>query len=83
MSAHLPAGEIADLDARLVGSGVPPISVIRLRFQKDIQRVLKRGAIKSEVEYYALRNAVEGVSDDAESQRIWMMLAAFEEKVAK
>ena len=76
-------GDAADkLDARFAEAGLPSLSAMRLRFQRKIRSVLKRGVIKNEMEYYALRNAIAGASDNAERERLSALLTAFEKHAA-
>jgi hypothetical protein len=71
-----PAGEVAACDSELSQSGLPTLSEVRGRFSKLVQRVVRRGHIKSEDEFYALRNAAEQPGADAVS--LWTLLEAYE-----
>ncbi|WP_332790632.1 hypothetical protein [Sphingomonas sp. GB1N7] len=53
------ASEVTACDHELSQSGLPTLSEMRARFSKLVQRVVRRGHIKSDDEFYALRNAVE------------------------
>lgn len=54
-----PRDRIAAIDSQLLAEGLPSLTAMRLRFSKDVNRVVRRGRIKSEVEYYMIRNAAE------------------------
>jgi hypothetical protein len=73
------AERVAEIDALLERHGLPSLTEVRLRFSKVIRRVVARGIIKNDVEYYAVRNAAELASDQ---ETLWKLLAAYEEQVA-
>ena len=64
-------------DDLLVSNGLPTLSEMRLRFSRVIARVVKRGTIKNEVEYYAVRNAAELPQEVG--AHLWPLLAAYEQ----
>ena len=65
------------VDAALIEAGLPSLTEVRLQFWKRIKSMMERGKVRSEKEYYALRNVVEGMQD-AGRQKAWDMLGAFE-----
>src|SRR6188472_3143566 len=65
MTDGWPASKVEETDQLLAADGLPTLSEMRVRFSKVIRRVLNRGHIKDEVEYYALRNAAELSHDGA------------------
>jgi len=75
-----PRDKVAAINNELTSMGLPSLTAVRLRFSKVIARVIKRGAIKSDVEYYAVRNAVDMAKDDTES--LWKLLSAYEQQPA-
>ena len=76
-----PQKRVQEIDDSLQANGLPTLSEIRARFSKEIRRVLKRGQINSDVEYYAVRNAVE-MSDSEELGQLTQLIAAYETKAA-
>jgi len=76
-TSHLPASQVKQIDAEFSTAGLPTLSDMRLRFMRQIKRIVKRGSISKEEEYYLIRNAVEGVADDEQPQ-LWQMLADYE-----
>jgi hypothetical protein len=80
-TASLPPGEIAALDAGLRCEGIVTLSEIRARFWTRIRRIMARGSVSGEADYYALRNVVDALPDP-ERQEGWRILAAHEDKVA-
>ena len=67
---------MADTDRLLLSDGLPTLTEARLLFSKSIRRVLKRGSINNEVEYYALRNAAELGQNRGEE--MWSLLSTYE-----
>ena len=72
---------LLQLDQVLNEANLPTLSDMRLKFGRRMKRILKAGVIKSEVDYYAVRNAVEGLSNEADRTRLWNLLAACEARV--
>ena len=81
LTAGLRPDEIAKLDDILQEANVPTLSGIRLRFTKQIQHIIARGFIRSEDEYYVVRNAVEAIENDLGKETLWMLLTTYEEKL--
>ncbi len=71
-----PVSEVTACDRELSHLGLPTLSQVRVRFSKLVQRVVRRGQIKSDDEFYALRNAVE--QQGADSAALWSLLDAYE-----
>ena len=78
MTTDWSAERINELDLNLVESNLPTFSEIKFKFQGSIRRIVERGKIRSEREYYALRNVVEGIPNEFERDAVWQMLAEFE-----
>jgi hypothetical protein len=78
MSAHFTSAEVKAADTDLSRTRLPTLSALRLRFWKRIRAVLKRGRIRTEVEYYAIKNAVEVPQAEADRARLWALLEDFE-----
>jgi hypothetical protein len=68
--------DVTACNHELSQSGLPTLLEVRARFSKIVQRVVRRGHIKSEDEFYALRNAVE--QQGADSASLWPLLEAYE-----
>jgi hypothetical protein len=66
---------VAETDKLLARDGLPTLTDMRIRFSKALRRVLSRGTIKNDVEYYALRNAAELAQDGGEE--LWALLSAY------
>jgi hypothetical protein len=76
MTSDWPAEEVAALDSRLQAMGLPSLSAVRIRFSQAVARAMRRGQIRDEAEYYAVRNAAEMFPQDLD--RLWALLAAYE-----
>jgi hypothetical protein len=76
MTEGWPLARVAETDGLLASDGLPTLPEMRVRFSKVIRRVLTRGSIKNDVEYYALRNAVELTREGGEE--LWSLLSAYE-----
>ncbi|MGN6376400.1 MAG: hypothetical protein ACTHMG_12725, partial [Sphingomonas sp.] len=50
-----PPSEVGSCDDELSQLGLPTLSEVRASFSRLVQRVIRRGHIKSEDEFYALR----------------------------
>ena len=70
--------DVTKCNLELLQSGLPTLSEVRARFSKLVQRVVRRGHIKSDNEFYALRNAVE--QQGTNSENLWQLLEAYEAK---
>ena len=75
-----PAEKVERFDQLLKGEGLPSLTEMRLRFSKTIRRVIARGTIKNDVEFYAVRNAVDSVTDEQEA--LSELLAAYEKRAS-
>ena len=71
-----PASDVAACNHELSQSDLPTLSQVRARFSKLVQRAVRRGHINSDVEFYALRNAVE--QHGADSTSLWPLLEEYE-----
>lgn len=81
MTENFSTAQVAAIDATLEAEGIVTLSAVRARFWSRIRRVLKRGTIRGERDYYAVRNVVEALPEE-EQGKAWQMLATFEEKMA-
>jgi hypothetical protein len=66
---------VVSIDHGLQQMGLPTLTEMRGRFSKLVERAVRRGRIKDEVEYHAVRNAAEL----PEGERLWPLLSAYEE----
>ena len=81
LTDRLPSETLKKLDERLANDGLPTLSEVRVRFSKAIHRVLKRGKIESESEYYAVRNAAELAGES--SDQLWTLLSTYEHSLVR
>jgi hypothetical protein len=82
MTAPWPPEKVAALDAELRANGLLTLTALRRRYSRRLHAILKRGRIRSEVEYYLVRGAIEDPEITTDQATIMQrLLAAFEESV--
>jgi hypothetical protein len=74
--------QVAALDEKLRIEGLATLSEMKARFLGTVQKIIERGKIRSEREYYAIRNIVEGVEDQQVQHLMWDLLSDFEQSQA-
>ena len=77
MTSDLSTGQVAAVDAALKADGIITLSEVRARFWSKIKGIRRRGQIRNEVEYYALRNIVEALPGEEQAE-VWDLLGAYE-----
>lgn len=85
-SRHTDFKQLAKIDSELRAENIITLSKLRRGFSKDYARIIDRGKINNETEYYLVRNVVEdGTIEISETERdiLFRMIANFEEKVIK
>jgi hypothetical protein len=70
------ASDVAACNRELAQMNLPTLSDVQARFSKLVQRVVRRGRVKNDEEFYALRNAVE--QQGVDSSTLWPLLEAYE-----
>ncbi|NJC41825.1 hypothetical protein GGQ87_002120 [Brevundimonas alba] len=78
MTAAFSPEEVARLDSHLRALALPTLSEMRLRVMKAVRRIAARGAIRSDDEYFLIRNAVEALGDKSNAQEFWRLLGDYE-----
>lgn len=69
---------VAASDAALLERDLPTLTEMRGRFSKVVQRAVRRGSIKDEIEYHAVRNAAELTG----GEQLRPLLASYEERLS-
>lgn len=64
------------VDRELQEAELPTLSEVRVTFGKAVNRVLRRGSIKSDAEYYLVRNAAETPGEH--QSKLLALAAAYE-----
>ena len=80
MTADWPANHTSALDHELSAYGLPTLAEVRARFSKTVQRIVCRGWIKDDNEFFAIRNAADWAGTGDAS--LWSLLGAYEAKGA-
>jgi predicted ATPase len=58
MSLHFDHAEVAKLDSELRSRGIVTLSELRRQYSKSYKKIMKRGQITNEAEYYLVRNVL-------------------------
>jgi hypothetical protein len=82
MSLQFTPMEVAKFDSELRLHDIPSLSELRRRYSRAYARVMRRGRIEDETEYYLLRNVLFDPSEKTaeERERLETLIAAFEGK---
>ena len=87
ISRDLSPPRIAELDARLRDLGLPTLAAVQARVWQTIPKVLTRGRIRTEAEYYLLIERLNDVSDatmdDGDRDRLARIICEYEDRKAK
>ncbi|MGY3445013.1 hypothetical protein [Bradyrhizobium sp. USDA 4473] len=57
-SWHFDPAKVASLDAELINRGIITLSELRRRYSRGYAKVLKRGRVKNDTEFYLLQNVI-------------------------
>jgi hypothetical protein len=68
-SFHFDHAEVESLDSELRKLGVVTLSELRRRYSKSYAKIVKRGQIKNETEYYLVRNVLYDPTEKAPGER--------------
>ena len=69
MSLHFDHKEVEKLDFQLRSRGIVTLSELRRRYSKSYAKIMKRGQIKSETEYYLIRNVLHDPTEKTPEER--------------
>jgi hypothetical protein len=69
MSSHFNHAEVQELDSELRNRGIVTLSELRRRYSKNYANVMKRRKIRSETEYYLLRNVLFDPTEKTPEER--------------
>jgi hypothetical protein len=69
MSLHFDHEEVEKLDSQLRSRGIVTLSELRRRYSKSYAKIIKRGQIKNETEYYLVRNVLYDPTEKAPEER--------------
>jgi len=68
-SFHFDRAEVERLDSDLRRRGIVTLSELRRRYSKSYAKIMKRGQIKNETEYYLVRNVLYDPTEKAPEER--------------
>jgi hypothetical protein len=69
MSLRLPHAEVEKLDAQLRARGIVTLSELRRQYSKAYARIVKRGRINDEMEYYLVHNIMNDPTEKTAEER--------------
>ncbi len=69
MSLHFDHAEVESLDSELRKRGIVTLSELRRRYSKSYAKIVKRGQIKNETEYYLVRNVLYDPTEKSPEER--------------
>lgn len=69
MSLHFDHEEVEKLDSQLRSRGIVTLSELRRRYSKSYAKIMKRGQIKNETEYYLVRNVLHDPTEKSPEER--------------
>jgi hypothetical protein len=68
-SFHFDQAEVERLDSDLRRRGIVTLSELRRRYSKNYAKIMKRGKIKNETEYYLVRNVLYDPTEKTPDER--------------
>ena len=68
-SFHFDPAKVEKLDSNLRSRGMITLSELRRRYSKDYAKIMKRGQIRNETEYYLLRNVLDDPTEKTPEER--------------
>lgn len=86
MSSDWRAEKVAPIDSELKVLGIITLTELRHQYSKQYARVIKRGKINSEEEYYLLKGILDGQSlemTETEEETLNLILTSYEDKIPK
>lgn len=82
ITSDLSAEQVGTTDTALGAEGLLTLSEVKARLGRAVGRLLARGELRYETEYYLLRNAAE-LLPEAQQAKAWDMLGAFENSIGQ
>jgi hypothetical protein len=76
-SAEWPQSEVESFDQDMRDAGLFTLSEVRLRFSAQVKKVMRRGSIRTEGEFYAIRNAVD-IAPEQDKPGLWRLIDDYE-----
>jgi hypothetical protein len=87
MTRDLTPEQVSAADAALAAAGAPSLSTVRVRVWRKVPKILARGRIRNEVEYYLVKERLNDVGPDgfkgADLELADRLVSQFEERIAK
>jgi hypothetical protein len=75
--------EVSRIDDELRAAGIVTVSELLVNHSRLFQKILKRGSIRNETEYYLVKGIVDGTAVSPQQvQKLFAILSEFEERQA-
>ena len=68
-SFHFDPAKVEKMDSELRSRGLITLAELRRRYSKDYKKIITRGRIKNETEYYLLRNLLDDPTEKTPEER--------------
>jgi len=83
--SRIPSAQVESLDEAFLRAGLVSLSELRRRYSSSFKRIVKRGRIQDDTEYYLLKGVVVDQSNDIDATEralLQRLLDAYEHAVA-
>ena len=78
MTEGLRGEELVAIDAQLRAAGIVTLSALRLEYSKKLKKISLRGVIKTDVEFYLVKEVVDGNSDNVDRTELLKLASMLE-----
>lgn len=85
MTRNLKQEEINAIDSKFKAAGVLTLTTVRGRYSRELKKILRRGSIKSDDEYFLVRGLLSQsiVENNSEYEALDLMLNVYEGNIKK
>jgi len=73
MSLRLDPRQVSEIDTELRALGIVTLSQVRRQSARHFARIVRRGAIRNETEYYLVRNVLDDRAEESPEERKLLM----------
>ena len=80
ITSNWPLNKIAEADRQLSKADLPSLSAVCAKFSKAVARIVRKGVITNDAEFYLVRNAAEMTGEH--QQVLFKLVEAYEGKAA-
>jgi hypothetical protein len=80
MSSRFAGSDLAAVDREFSSRGLPTLSELRILYRKELKKIIGRGEILDDDEYYVVREARDAISNADAVKQIDELIANYENK---